>query len=239
MKLRNRLTAAGSVAMAIVAMLLLSGTPAQALTILPNSVGITGADIGQSFDVNWLVASTNPDLTATSTWTVEDFSSSALTLKISMTNTTPNSLASSITAFGLGISPDATGAFATNGEGDVFKFIGAGSGPNETFPGGFKAIDICIGPSSPCAGDAFNDGLLNGITDTITIVLSGLFGDNPAATLAFFPLKFQTALGSFEPAGAVVPLPASLPLLGAALAGLGLLGRRSRLRAAPTRTALA
>ncbi len=64
----------------------------------------------------------------------------------------------------------------------------------------------------------------------MSVILISAFGAEPSATLAFFPIKFQTSAESFEIAGNVstVPLPASLPLLVAALGGFGILANRQR-----------
>jgi hypothetical protein len=231
MNFHNRL-AAISIAAMTAATLLFSGAPAHALTVGPGgtTVALTSADVGQSFSINWLQPLSGPDATAKSTWTVESFSPTKLTLGISLTNTTAASFPASITTFGFGVTPNATGAFAAGGKGTVFNKIGAGNGPNQTFPGGFKGIDVCLFGQN-CAGGAFFNGLLNHATDAVTVALSGVFGTNPV-TLGLIPLKFQTDIGSFEVAGTVspVPLPAALPLLATALAGLGLWGRRSRRR---------
>jgi len=161
--------------------------------------------------------------------------STALTLKIKITNTTPASFTSDVHAFGAAVDPNVTAAFASGGQGTVFDGISAGAGAQQTFPGGFKNIDFCALSAANCSGGASGDGLLNGISDTITVVLSGVFGVNPIL-LSLFPIKFQTGLtpdGSFEPGGVVsaVPLPAGLALLMTALGALGFVGRRRKVAA--------
>ncbi len=104
--------------------------PAAAFTVAPDakSVDITGVDVGKSFAVDWSKEIGNcrrlADLTATSTWNVLGLSANKLTLSISMTNTTANAwwglFKAAITSFGVGVSPNATGAYAVNGDGDVF-----------------------------------------------------------------------------------------------------------------------
>jgi len=216
-------------------MLLLGVNSAEALQIAPggNQITIGTADIGKSFEIDWLTSAgvNNPQLTANSVWTILGFSSNSLTLKISLTNSTVDTATfhSAITTFGAGVTPNATGSFAPGGQGTIFKTVSAGKGPQQTFPGGFKGIDLCVS-SAGCDGGSFQDGLHSGVTDIMTIILTAAFGATPETTLAFFPLKFQTSAGSFEVAGQVntVPLPTTFPLLTAALVGLVMLRKKQR-----------
>lgn len=218
---------------AAAATLLLGIGSAGALEIAPggNQVTIGTADINQSFNVDWSTSAGagNPQLTASSVWTILGFNSSSLTLKITLTNTTTDTATfkSAITGFGAGMTPNATGTFAASGQGSIFKNISPGKGPQQTFPGGFKNIDLCVS-SAGCSGGSFQGGLHAGVTDIMTVILSAAFGTTPETALAFFPIKFQTSAGSFEPAGQVstVPLPTTLPLLAVALAGLVMLGKK-------------
>jgi hypothetical protein len=207
-------------------------------------------DVGKSFVVDWLVpangSSLPVDLTATSTWTIQSYDPSAVVLSIFFENTTmlpdPSSQENAILGFGFGVSPNSTGSLTTPGA--VFDTLGVGNGPNQTFPGGFKNIDVCVAPDSGCSGGNVNLGLQannDGThTDTLTITLSptsGTFGDS--FDLLFFALKFQGTWGSFEPAGSPhtpppnpqdppnnVPEPGILSLLAFGLLSLGFKNRR-------------
>ena len=169
------------------------------------AIQITGA--GDSWNVDWLVsASSTPglssDLTATSSWLVTSFSASQITLDISITNTTILTgllTNADITTFGFGVTPDATASIATAGS--IFDMVSAGSGPQQNFPGGFKGIDVCIFASG-CAGGTVNDALHAGNTDSLKLLLTGNFSAG-SADLIYFPIKFQTNQGSYEPAGCV------------------------------------
>ena len=129
------------------------------------------------------------------------------------------------------MTPDATASIASSGS--VFDSIGTGSGPNQTFPGGFKNIDVCIF-SAGCSGGDVNSGLQAGSSDSLIINLTGNFDQNGTAagavSLLDFPLKFQGTWGSFETPGQTkrVPEPGTLALLGIALLGISLTNRRRK-----------
>src|SRR5262249_25134167 len=133
-----------------------------------------------------------------------------------------------IHSFGAATTPGTTASFVIPGA--VFDGVSAGQGPSQNFPGGVSQINVFIFGSNNCAGGASFTGLAAGSHDAMTLALSGDFGTTPHATLAFFPIKFQTNRGSFEAGGRTragppeqvpeVPLPATLPLLAAGLIAL-------------------
>jgi hypothetical protein len=133
----------------------------------------------------------------------------------------------SITSFGVGVNPNASAAFVVNGSGEIFDTVGHGSGPHQNFPGGVHHIDACFSSANSCSGGSFWSGLQPNLTDVLTVALSGNFSGG-LITLDLFPMKFKTKHGSYTLLGTVsaVPLPATLPFLGAALIGLGALRRR-------------
>jgi hypothetical protein len=211
--------------------------PAMALTVGPNanSIDITNADVGKSFAVNWASEIGNcqrtPELSASSVWEILGISATQITLNISLTNTSPGSiwhlLKTAITSFGVGVSPNASAAFVVNGSGDIFDTVGHGSGPHQSFPGGVHNIDACFSSANGCTGGSLWSGLQPDLTDVLTVALSGDFSSG-LITLDLFPMKFKTKHGSYTLPGVVsaVPLPATLPLLGAALVGFGAFRRR-------------
>ncbi len=186
--------------------------------------------VGDSWTVDWLVSASTTsglsnDLSATSSWLVTSFSATQITLDISITNTTLLTgllTNADITTFGFGVSPNATASIVTAGS--TFTQVGTGNGPQQTFPGGFKGIDVCIFASG-CSGGTVNNALHAGSTDSLTLLLTGNFGSG--ADLTYFPIKFQTNQGSYEPAGCVngngcttVPEPGMAGLLLIGLLGI-------------------
>jgi hypothetical protein len=207
----------------------LFGTQIQAIQI--NSTG-------QNWTVDWSISiNTTGTLSVTSSWYVSSFSTSQIVLDIDITNTTSLTgqlTNADITSFGFGVTPNATGSFLTSGT--VFDGMGSGSGPQQTVPGGFKRIDICIFTSG-CSGGSVNDALPAGDSDYLQMLLTGDFSKG-FVNLTAFPVKFQTNLGSFHAGGCInrdpdcmpAPEPSVSPLLalGLLLMGLGRFSARPR-----------
>ena|SRR6478672_965734 len=194
------------------------GSPAQDLS----NVTIRTEDIGQMFEVNWLLSagtknndgkSAPVDLSATGLFKVINFTQNLLSLEIKLTNNTqqpandPNFNAA-ILSTGFGVTPDPNRSqgklqMSLSQPGSVFKNIAEPT--NQNFPGGFKNIDVCIFAANNCSGGNVNNGLqLGGKSDTFKVNIAGNFTDSFGmnyVTLSSLPLKFQTAAGSFELAG--------------------------------------
>jgi hypothetical protein len=178
---------------------------------------------GDVFSIGWSVdlsgVPTN-NLTATSTWTVSSYTMDSIVLDISISNTTildPGTLDNAaITSFGFGVMPNVTATLSSAGS--VFDSVGSGSGPQQNFPGGFGGIDVCLFADG-CSGGSVNNGLQAGASDSLQVTLSGRFSER--TDLLFFPVKFQTSVGSFEPGGSMVsvPEPGTLGLLCAGILG--------------------
>jgi hypothetical protein len=169
----------------------------------PYTVEITTADIGKTFKTYWILDDgTSQQLNAKAYFTVTDLTSSVLSLEATFTNQTDASFQAAITSIGLGVSPNAT-KVSFDEKGDVFKHAYVETG-KQSFPGGYKNIDICVSsfssqPSGNCPGGSINKGLQSGGSeDTFGISITGNYGTTPVVTLQTLPVKFQTSEGSFE-----------------------------------------
>jgi len=196
------------------------------------AVNVLAGDVGDSFDVNWLVS--DPALSATATFTVTSFSDSSVVLDITLDHTTDLVAAglsnAAILSMGFGVDPDVVAALTSAGS--VFDTVDEGSGGQQSFPGGFKHVDVCIFAAG-CSGGSINDGLAAGDTDSFQISLTPVSSDfsDGGVTLAFFPIKFQTSAGSFEPPGGLtppIPEPTSVLLYAAGVLVVGVGGQRLR-----------
>ncbi|HKJ23781.1 MAG TPA: cistern family PEP-CTERM protein [Myxococcota bacterium] len=204
-----------------------AGSPAGDL----QAVEVLASDAGGSFDVHWGVD--DPALSAMATFTVTSFAAGSVVLDITLDHTTD--LADSgltnaaILSMGFGVDPEVVATLS--GVGSVFDTVGTGSGPQRTFPGGFKQIDVCIFAAG-CSGGSINSGLAAGSSDSFQVTLTPESSDfSDGLTLAFFPIKFQTSAGSFEPPGGFtppIPEPTSVLLYAAGVMVVGVGGQRRR-----------
>ena len=164
------------------------------------------------------------------------FNSTSLVLTISLTNGA--SLASErLTAFGFGITPNATAvAFSDVADDGI---VGAVLGGN--FPA-FQTVEVCAYGGQNCAGGG-NGGIPGGLvnnSDTFVLTLTGTWGTS--VTLDPVAFKYQTNAGSFEfdtgsgpgtgpgtATGSGLPEPTTTALL---TMGVGMLGAAIRRRRA-------
>lgn len=215
--------------------------PAQAFTFIDlgeeagypagdlQAVEVTAADEGGSFDVFWSVS--DPALSAEATFTITSFSNDEIVLDITLDHTTDlsdsNLINAAILSMGFGVDPDVVATLTSTGS--VFDTVAEGSGPQQTFPGGFKQVDVCIF-SQGCSGGDINSGLAAGEMDSFQITLTPVSGDfSNGVTLAFFPIKFQSSAGSYEPPGSFTPMmpePTSVALYAVGVLIVGTAGRR-------------
>lgn len=175
-------------------------------------VGLNAGDVGRKLDpVTWSVPQNSNnsglpvELSAKADITVNSFSSNMLSLAIKLTNTTAANFQSSIVSFGFGVNPDVNGAQLLQDDQQTYDAVRVKS--KAGFPGGFKNIDVCVFGGNTCNGGDINKGLLSGgNSDSFTLNLFGNFGEDPRVTLSAFPIKFQTAAGSYEAAGVPEPI---------------------------------
>jgi hypothetical protein len=171
------------------------------------SVDVTQADVNRTFQLDWNYASNtstggklSAPLSSVGTVTIDSFSSSDLVMSATIDNTTK--LTSGLTqaylmSIGIATVPVTSGTMLSGGS--VFNSVSTGSGPQETFPGGFKSVNVCLfNAAGGCSGSSIYDGLAAGRTNSFTVALAGDFGSSPSVSLSDFAVKFQTNEGSFE-----------------------------------------
>lgn len=214
-------------------------------------VTFSAADVGSTYGALWHLtpaqqaqAGGTPlpgTISAEADFTLRSLTADTAVFDVAIRNTTSTALQASIMSIGLGISPDAQGSYLASG--GFFDGIVAGSDPQQTFPGGFKGIDVCLYAANGCSGGKIKDGLAAGGHDTLTLKLRGDFDANDDGTpenlvLSLFTIKFQTSVGSFEfPDDPLLPsVPTELPEPGGlALLGIGALALRAVRRRAAVR----
>lgn len=180
-----------------------------------NAITLNAGDIGRTLDpITWLVPAEPgklpQDLSARTIVTVLDLQSSFVDLSFNISNTTKASFNAAIVSLGLGITQNVTSASLIN-KGNTFnstQLLAA----NSTFPGGFKGIDIKGGDIKAGESDTFTLRIANN-TDSFS----------NGVTIESYPIKFQSAYGSYEAAG--VPEPITIVGSGLAL-GFGALFKK-------------
>lgn len=216
--------------------------------LIASSASAISISEGDIFEVNWHVDLVEVDrdadkdddyhfdddmdsliISATSLWTIEQYTHNSLVISIALTNTTilsPGLLdTAAITSFGFGVEPDPDSISLTT-PGETFDSISSGQGKHQSFPGGYKEIDVCLFSGSKCSGGKKKHGLQAGESDYLEVSLLGDFGDS--TDLLLFPARFKTSVGSYEPEGeaeitrissphSAVPEPSIMALIGLSL----------------------
>jgi hypothetical protein len=219
----------------------IAGNPAQ--EVFSESIQSGGSQT--SFTTNWFVApGTNglpsgEAISGTGVFQILNFTTTDLTLQITLTNDTvlpapsnSNFNDARITAIGLDVDPSVTGASLTT-SGAVFDHLTT----TGNFPA-FKEVDVCIFSGINCAGGGASGLSGNGASETFAIDLTGSFGpdlqhlsvdlsDLSTKWQGSSPLSFELAGGPGSPGGSTpLPEPGTLALLGSFLIGLFLVRRR-------------
>lgn len=213
----------GLTAISAVALLAASGA-SQAVVIS------SGSNNPLNFSWSFNAGGTIGLLTGTGSLAVSGFSSSSLTVAITLNNTA-SPASDRLTSFGFGIDPNATGVSFSDAVDGGMVDASLASIPS------LSAIEVCAWGGQNCSGGA-NGGIFGGASDSFSVILAGTWGTS--VDIAPIGFKYQTDGGSFEfttttastttgtGSGSQIPEPASTALvgLGLGLMGLSLLKRR-------------
>ena len=178
---------------AVFSLILASAVPGSAQT----QVFVNG---NTSFTVTWQGVKPGATLLATARFTVSNFSSTSFVMTVTdVANTMPTTpdINARLTAFGFGLTPEATFTNLVNGSIYDWDFT--------NFPA-FQRVDVCLTSGGGCAGGG-TEGLNQGQStpDSHSVTITGNFSSG--VTIVPIPAKFQTALGSLETDGVVIDPP--------------------------------
>jgi hypothetical protein len=176
---------------------------------------------GDSLNFSWSYAGGGYNLTGAGTMTATALSAGSLTLQVLLTNNTTaaSGIDARVTAFGLGIDPDASGVtFSDANDGGMID------ASLDSIPS-LKTIEVCAFGGPNCSGGGNGGIFANGASDLFSLTITGTFANG--VTIDPLGYKYQTDVGSFEfscsttsttgqcRGGRTVPEPGSLALLGA------------------------
>ena len=193
---------------------------AQADSYTFNNVGDTSGTINFSQQI-----SATQTLTGTVSYTVAAISDTSITFNVAVSNTSTTGTNQGIVATGFQTTnPAITTATVSNPTAPIV-FTGALSDVNA--PGGFNTVELCVTNGGNCPS-ANPPRLTEGQTDTFSLTLNSTANSSNTFTMTTSFIRFAGDLGSFTfpCCGQTVPLPSSLPLLGAGMAAWGLARRR-------------
>ena len=179
---------------------------------LPSQAVMISSTVNNPYNFTWSYGTPDGLLTGSGTLTVSGFNSSTLSVAVLLNNTSALS-SSRLTAFGFGISPDATGVSFS----DVAD-SGMINASMSSIPG-LKKIEVCAFGGPNCSGGS-NGGIYGGGSDSFTLLLKGTWGSS--VNIDPIGFKYQTAGESYEftAPGGSVPAPGPLALFGFGLAAL-------------------
>lgn len=201
----------------------------------------TGSDFSDAW--SFLGQPGNVSLTGNYSVDVTAFSSTSMTLLITLTNTSPGSNVR-LVSWGFGTNPDITGVTFSDPQGSDGGMVNS---LLDSIPNTGNQIEVCAFGGPNCNGGGSGGIQSQGGSDIFQLVLTGNWGSS--LTLDPFGYKFQGPGGSYEclsngntstctgspppppppPPGQLLPEPGTLALIGLGALGVGALRRRKKL----------
>ena len=206
------------------------------VSLLPFGIGMRAAqadsytfnNVGDTALVSFSNPNAPPSLTGTVSYTVSAISDTSITFNVTVANTSTTGTATGIVATGFQTTAPAITTLSITNNNINPVFTQALSDVNA--PGGFNTVELCVANGGNCP--SANPPRLNeGASETFALTLNSVANGSNQFVMTTSFIRFAGELGSFTFGGGpgqTLPVPASLPLVGAGMIAWSLARRLTR-----------